>query len=78
MWTVTVTLDKGSDTSGQVSVTWDAGGEDEFPFSKRVATSSFNAQEFKAEAEAARAAAAAKRTSETNKATAIAAVMNGA
>ncbi len=78
LWTASVTLDKGSDTSGSVSVTWDAAGPDEFSYTERAATSTFDTAAFKARAIAERTAAAAVRASEVTKADAVAAVMNGA
>ncbi len=77
IWTVSVTLDKGSDTSGDVTAIWDIDGEDRFSHSERAATSIFDKAAFKARAIAARNEASDKRASEAAKAAAIAIEMNG-
>lgn len=76
-WTVSISLDANSNTSGVVSVTWDSGGAEQFTYSARHDTSTFSASAFKAAAEVKRDAFLVKREAVATKETALADYMNG-
>jgi hypothetical protein len=76
-WTATVQRDADKPNVGWVSATWDAGGSDEFTYRKRSAITMAAAQEFKAEAEAARDDELARRQSNANLASTLEGILNG-
>lgn len=71
-----VTLDPDKPTVGFVSVTWDAGGPNEFVYARRAAISGASAQEFKSDAIAARDAFLTRRASEQTLQTQLLTLMN--
>ena len=64
MWTATVKLDADKTDVGSATAVWNAGGPDEFTYSKRLKVTVAEGQAFAAEAVAARDEAAARAVRE--------------
>ena len=75
-WTAEVIVDRDKSDVGTATATWDAGGPDEFTYSRRARVTGAEAQAFKVEAIAARDAELAARVADDGFSTTLQDLMN--